>query len=426
MKDTGKIVGEALTFEDTIIVPGFSPVEPSQVDLHSHPARGVTINVPVVSSPMDTVTGWRLAARLAQLGAVGVIHRNMSVEEEVAHVRRVKEAPQEPFHPYEIAREGLRISGPVKPTVITDAAGRPAGMLLPLGSGPHTIILEDAEYTARLVQAGVHPSLDSMGRLLVGAAVSPFHAERAVALEKAGADFLVTDVAHLHNANALRALQDMARRVSIPVVAGNIGTREAALDIASKIETVGGFRAGISSGSICSTGVVAGASMPTLQAVLNVRSALEELGLAGKIPIIADGGVRGPGDAAKAVIAGASTVMGGRLFAGAEESLGQKVRVGNRLYKTYRGMASRGAMEERYASDRYSRPSKQLEEGVEGLVPYSGPASKVVAHMYFGLQAALGYSGAGSIREAWENGVLARITPTGRREVNPHDIILSP
>jgi IMP dehydrogenase len=259
---------------------------------------------------------------------------------------------------------------------------------------------------------------------MVGAAVSPFDLERAKLLERSGADFLVTDVAHLHNRNALQALTRLVKSVSIDVVAGNIGTREAVLDILSTAENVGGLRVGISSGSICSTGEVAGASVPTLQAVFNARSALEELGLQGKIPIIADGGIRGPGDIVKAVIAGASAAMAGRLFAGTEESLGMKIRVGGKIFKTYRGMASRGAMERRYAADRYSRPSKQLEEGVEGLVPYSGPAAKVVAEVFFGLQAGLGYAGASSVEEAWQRGKLARVTPAGRSEIKPHDIIL--
>ncbi len=418
---------EFLTFDDVVIVPGFSPVEPSEVRVDSRVTRNIRVSIPLLSSPMDTVTGERLATELARLGAVGVIHRNNSRSEQAEIVRRVKEADPHYYAGYRLLRVGqeLRVRATREPVILVGDDGRPLAMTLPLGGGIDYYVLERAEYTSRLVSTRmVEPSLDEDGRLLVGGAVSPFDIERARLLEESGADFLVTDVAHLHNRNALSSLARLVDSVSIDVIAGNLGTREAVLDVVSRIERVSGLRMGISSGSICSTGEVAGASVPTLQAVMNARSALEELGLQGKIPIIADGGIRGPGDMVKAVIAGASALMGGRLFAGTEESLGLKVRIGGRVYKTYRGMASRGAIERRHASDRYSRPSKQLEEGVEGLVPYTGSAAKVLAEAFFGLQAGLGYAGASSIVEAWSRGRLARVSPAGRSEIRPHDIIL--
>ncbi len=431
MAGSGPVAGEYLTFDDVVIVPGLSPVEPSLVEVAGRLSRGRPLSVPLASSPMDTVTGWRMAALLARAGAIGVIHRNMSVEDQVGEVRRVKESvpsiwfevpkisPQEPIL---VARMRIEEVG-AGAGVIVDRRGFHGVYLLP---GVDSALWTGKAEAVRILFETVKPipTLDEDGRLAVAAAVSPFDLRRAQALDKAGADVLVVDVAHLHNTNALSALARMVREVSAEVVAGNLGTREGVLDTLSRAEGVAGLRVGISSGSICSTGEVAGAAVPTLQAVLNARSALEELGLHGKIPVVADGGIRNPGDAAKAIIAGASAVMGGRIFAGTEEAPAPKVRVGGRIYKPYRGMASRGAMEARYAADRYSKPSKAIEEGVEGLVPYRGSALAVVAEFAGGLQAALGYAGAASLAEAWEKGRLARVTPTGSREIKPHDIVL--
>ncbi len=415
---------EFVTFQDVVIVPRKAPVDPKYVVLESYVSKSISVSIPVLSSPMDTVTEHVLAAELARLGGVGVIHRNMSVEEQVREVELVKSASpgfEHVFNELELNLQIKTLSKIKKPTFILDN-GRIAGVFLPVEFMEGSF-LDKLKYIIKLRASGlVKPSLDNGGRLIVGAAVSPFDVERAKSLEKAGADFIVTDVAHLHNVDALSSLEKLVREVSIDVIAGNIGTREAVLDIVSRVENIGGFRVGISSGSICSTGVVSGAGVPTLTAVINARSALEELGLFGKIPIIADGGIRGPGDAAKAIVAGASGVMAGRLFAGTDEAPSILVRVGDKLYKTYRGMASSGAMRRRHAADRYSTPSKQLEEGVEGLVPYSGPLVKVVAELFFGLQASLGYSGAGNIKDAW-NGRLARISPLGAREISPHDIL---
>ena len=423
------LAGEYLTFDDVVIVPGLSRVEPGEVELSSYASRSVWLSVPVLSSPMDTVTEYRMAVLLARAGALGVIHRNMPVEEQARQVSAVKKAS--PSIWAEVPR--LPEDQPVGAAFIfMEETGAGAAVILGRGGFQGVILRPGVDASLwygkaealRILYSTVKPvpTVDEEGRLRVGAAVSPFDLERARALEKAGADVLVVDVAHLHNENALSALSKLVREVGVDVVAGNIGTREAALDVLSRAEGVAGLRVGISSGSICSTGEVAGAAVPTLTAVLNARSALEELGLHGRIPIIADGGIRNPGDAAKAVIAGASAVMTGRLFAGTEEAPAPKVRVGGRVYKPYRGMASRGAMERRYAADRYSKPSKAVEEGVEGLVPYRGSALAVLAELAAGMQAALGYAGASSVREAWE-AKLARVTPTGSREIRPHDIL---
>ncbi len=420
---------EYISFDDVVIVPGPTPVEPHEIDIAGKVTKHIELSLPVVSSPMDTVTEYQMAIALGRLGAVGVIHRNMSIEEQVSQVRRVKEA--NPSYWASVPRVGYNES--VDSAIFRmEESGAEAGVVIkPDGSRWFVISdsanaqywLEKAMWMSRiLTMLKPLPSLDGEGRLIVGAAVSPYDIRRALELERAGVDFLVTDVAHLHNQNAVSALSKLVKAVGVDVVAGNLGTRQGVLDVIAKAENVAGLRMGISSGSICITGEVAGTAVPTLTAVMNARSALEELGLFGKIPIMADGGIRGPGDAAKAVIAGASSVMVGRFLAGTEESPGPKIRVGDKTYKTYRGMASRGAMERRHASDRYSRPSKAIEEGVEGLVPYSGPVEKKLAEMVFGLQAALGYAGASNLQSAW-SARLARVTPGSRSEISPHDII---
>jgi len=418
-----------LTFNDVVIVPGLAPVEPGMVDVSGYASRNIPLSVPVLSSPMDTVTEERMAILLARLGAIGVIHRNLPVDEQAAMVERVKNANPSLWaevprveSPEALEDLLLRLDEVEAEAALLYHGGEPAGIFIREGASVEYWTSKARGVQLLLSHVNPAPTADEEGRLMVGAAISPFDVERAKRLEKAGADLLVVDVAHLHNKNALSSLKKLVKEVSIDVVAGNLGTREGVLDTLSIVERVDGLRMGISSGSICSTGEVAGAAVPTLTAVLNAREALEELGLHGKIPIIADGGIRNPGDAAKAVIAGASAVMVGRFLAGTEESPGAKIRVGGRVYKTYRGMASRGAMERRHAADRYSRPSKALEEGVEGLVPYEGSAAMKLAELATGLQAALGYAGAGSLVEAWR-ARLARITPIGAEEVKPHDVI---
>ena len=427
----GKIAGEYLTFNDVVIVPGYSKVEPGNVDITGKASKRVILPIPMLSSPMDTVTEHRMAIILARFGALGVIHRNMSIDEQVEEVWRVKKANPSLWaelprvdSPEALEDLLLRLEELGSQAAIVFHGGAPVGVYLALGADPDYWAGKANALVTLLSSVNPAPVTDELGRLMVGAAVSPFDHERAVRLEKAGADLLVVDVAHLHNENAVTALKQLSSKISIDLVAGNIGTREAALDLLSRIEGIAGLRVGISSGSICSTGEVAGAAVPTLQAVLNVVEALRELGLHGKIPVIADGGIRTPGDAAKAIIAGASSVMVGRFLAGSEEAPGAKVRVGGRVYKVYRGMGSRGARERRYALDRYSKPSKAIEEGVEGLVPYTGSALVKIMEMATGLQAALGYAGASSIEEAWVKGRLARITPIGSREVSPHDVLL--
>ena len=424
------IKGELLTFDDVVIVPGLSPVEPSEVDISSRVTRGIEVSIPLVSSPMDTVTEWRMASLLARLGAVGVIHRNMSAEEQAEQVRLVKSQSPSPWSEIPRARGDeplesleLRLQETGSGAAAVFHGNRFRGVFVLAGQDPGYWGAKANALVSLLLLLRPLPTIDGEGRLRVGAAISPYDLERARILERAGVDFLVVDIAHLHNREALRRLARLTREVSVEVVAGNLGTRQGVLDALTIAEDVAGVRVGISSGSICSTGEVTGASVPTLSAVFEARDALNELGLEERIPIIADGGVRNAGDAAKAIIAGASSVMVGRLLAGTEEAPAPKITIGGRVYKPYRGMASRGAMERRFAADRYGKRVKVIEEGVEGLVPYRGSAVEVLLEFVGGLQAALGYAGASSIREAWRAS-LVRITPLGSREIRPHDVIL--
>lgn len=453
----------ALTFKDVILLPSFSTIEPREVDLSTNITVNLRGSTPIVSSPMDTVTESALAIAMAMLGGLGVIHRNCSSEEQVNMVKKVKEAevrclkkvylyshstieeaekvfrktelesvpvinktgsfvgylsrrklsscdPQD--HVYKCAEKGpvLRIKDLEKNSLnsqniaVVDDNGRLFGVLA--NEGDEDIV----------------SLLDEEGRLAVAAAISPFSEKRVELLEK-WVDAFVVDVAHFHNINCISATKKLLKKTSREVVVGNIGTYEACVDIITSLDDVAGLRVGIASGSICSTGIVTGVAAPTLFAVASVRDALEDYG-ASKIPIIADGGIGSPGDAAKALAAGASSVMLGRALAGTSEASSPLIRVGGRLYKLYRGMGSKSALAERYSADRYSAPSKKIAEGVEGLVPYRGSVEGVVREFREGLKAALGYVGAKNIPELWQKARFARLTSVGFREVLPHDIVL--
>jgi IMP dehydrogenase len=421
---------ELLTFDDVVLVPGLATVEPSEVDLTSKFTSDIEIYIPLVSSPMDTVTEWGLATTLARLGSIGVIHRNMSVESQVSQVKLVKRSnpspwaevakasPQESFEDVAFRVEELQVGA-----AIIFSKGSPVSFTVFDQANPEFWARKALGFIRLLSEYKPVPVLDEDGRLRVGAAISPFDIARAKALDEAGVDALVIDVAHAHNVNVISGVARIAKEVSADIVVGNLGARESMLDFISKVERVSGLRVGIASGSICSTAEVTGAFMPTLTAVIEARSALEELGLHGRIPIIADGGFKNAGDIAKALVAGASVAMSGRLFAGVEEAPGVRIRVGYKVYKQYRGMGSRGAMERRFALDRYSRPSKGVEEGVEGLVPYRGSVVEVLAEVAAGLKASLGYAGARDVENAWKAG-LARVTNAGREEARPHDVMI--
>ena len=345
------------TFRDFILLPGRSGVEPSEIDLTTALTRNIRIKLPLISSPMDTVTEWRLALEMARLGGAGAIHRNMPIERQVEQVRKVK---------------------------------------------------------ASRVEAA---STDDRGRPLVGASVSPLDPERCKALDRF-VDFLVADVAHFHTSKVIEGAKKVLPNLTADFVAGNVGTSQAVFDIVDELPRVDGFRAGIGSGSICITSEITRVGAPTLFAVAEVATALGQRKLA--IPVIADGGIRGAGDAALALAAGASAAMLGSMLAGTDEAPMGVVQRGGKKFKVHRGMASAAARRVRYAIDRYSVPAKGLDEGVEAYVPYVGRAEEVVARMENGLRAAFGYAGAGSVQELWDSAQFGLVTTTGASELGAH------
>lgn len=464
----------ALTFNDVLLLPGWTTIEPSEAEVGSQVTTSVGLNVPFISSPMDTVTESEMAIALTRHGGLGVLHRNCSTEQQVEMARNVKRAEaliirnvvtvkpdstvddllelmdRHGIHGFPVVNErdsivgivtwrdfrladrNLRVEDVMTKEVIT------AGEEITLGEAKEILhehrieklpIVDEAGRVTGLITMkditlkGTYPDAvrDEQGRLICAAAVSPFDLDRARALDEY-VDIIVTDVAHFHNRNCFDAAKKILDGVSAEVVVGNIGTYEAAEDCLTKLDGVAGLRVGIGSGSICSTSVVTRAGAPTLFATSQVADAVKEYGL--EVPIIADGGIRNPGDIAVALAAGASCAMMGNVFAGTSESPGRLVALEGRYYKEYYGMGSAAARQKRYAQDRYSQPSKTINEGVEGWVPYRGSVSDIVAEFVGGLQAAMGYVGARTIPEMWEKGRLALVTDRGANEISPHDIML--
>ena len=464
----------ALTFNDVLLLPGWTTIEPSEAEVASRVTTGVELNVPFISSPMDTVTESEMAIALTRRGGLGVLHRNCSTEQQVEMARNVKRAealiirdvvtvrPDSTvddllelmdrhgihgfpvvderesivgivtWRDFRLADRSLRVEDVMTKEVIT------AGEEITLEEAKEILhehrieklpIVDEAGRVTGLITMkditlkGTYPDAvrDEQGRLICAAAVSPFDFDRAMALDEY-VDIIVTDVAHFHNKNCFDAAKKILDEVSAEVVVGNIGTYEAAEDCLTKLDGVAGLRVGIGSGSICSTSVVTRAGAPTLFATSQVADAVKEYGP--EVPIIADGGIRNPGDIAVALVVGASCAMMGNVFAGTSESPGRLVALEGRYYKEYYGMGSAAARQKRYAQDRYSQPSKTIHEGVEGWVPYRGSVSDIVAEFVGGLQAAMGYVGARTILEMWDKGRLALVTERGAKEISPHDIML--
>jgi IMP dehydrogenase len=452
------------TFDAVFIEPGRSQVEPNQVSLETRFSRNIRLHIPIASSPMDTVTGWEMAVSMALLGGIGVIHRNMPIEDQVEAARRVKNYPPvaklkqfyvRPDEPCERVLDTMRGEG-VRQVPVVDGTGRVLGYahfvsvkdLCRKGSEPISkataggpiVGLDRVEEALKLLRKGAidavalidsggfyagtltlkealedyEPAVDRDGRLVVAAAVSPYDVERARKLDRY-VDALVIDVAHFHNVNAMRAAARLARETSADLVVGNVGSYEAVIEAVQVVERVDGVRAGIGGGSICTTPRVTGAYSPTLWAVASARDALNDLGL--DVPVVADGGIREPGDAVKALALGASVVMLGYALAGTDEAEAPLIRVGGREYKPYRGMASRSAMERRFAIDRYARAVKRVEEGVEGLVPYRGPVARVVREWVEAIRAGLGYAGARSVEELWRVAKIIAVVESRRAEL---------
>ncbi len=464
---------KALTFNDVLLLPGWTTVEPDQADVKTRVSRNIELNIPLVASPMDTVTEAEMAIALAREGAIGVLHRNCSAKEEVAMARSVKRAEALiirdviTVNPDNTVDELLRLMEEhnIKGFPVVENEDRLVGIVTwrdvrladsslkvkdvmteSVVTGSDETSLEEAMKILHEHRIEKLPIIDENrrvkglitmkditlkgtyqdavrdeeGRLICAAAISPFDLPRAKALDRY-VDILVLDVSHFHNSNCFDAAKEILREVEADVIVGNIGTYEAAEDVITKLDGVAGLRVGIGSGSICSTSVVTRAGAPTLYATSRVADAVKKYGA--DIPIIADGGIRNPGDIAVAMAVGASCAMMGNVFAGCRESPGRLVAMEGRYYKEYYGMGSERARKKRYAQDRYSQPSKSISEGVEGWVPYRGPVKDILGEFTGGLKAAMGYVGARTIPEMWEKARLALITERGAQEAAPHDIM---
>ncbi len=476
-----KIIGEAITFDDVLLLPGRSDVVPRDVDVHTRLTRNISINIPLLSAPMDTVTESSLAIALAQEGGIGIIHRNMPPDAQAREVHKVKRSESgvindpvtlRPSDRVTRAREIMTLHN-ISGVPITVDGGKLVGILTrrdlkfletqdkrieevmtrkPLITAPPDTTLDQAEVllnkakveklllvdndyrlTGLITMRDIERSReypdsckDQRGRLRVGAAVGVHDYDRIEQLINGGVDVIVIDTAHGHSLNVIETIREIRRRRQIDIIAGNIATREAAMDL---IEAgADGLRVGIGPGSICTTRVVTGVGVPQVTAVMETSAAAAAAG----VPVIADGGIRYSGDITKAIASGAHCVMLGSLFAGLDESPGELVLWRGRRFKEYRGMGSLGAMiGGPGAADRYEqaeqtgKPAKLVPEGVEGRVPYRGSLSELVYQLVGGLRAGMGLCGAGNIEELRKIGRFVRISGAGMAESHPHDIAIT-
>ena len=469
-KDKFESIKEGYTFDDVLLLPSKSPVEPRDADVSSRFSRHIDVKIPIASSPMDTVTETEMAIAMARQGAIGVLHRNLSVNQQASFVRKVKReesiiirdvhtvAPETPIPELRnimktknigglpvvageklvgiVTKRDLEFAGKDKKTVqdimvkevisahdnidIKDALeilykNRIEKLPLVDKSGRVVGLITAKDITTR--EKFPQASRDKAGKLIVGAAVGPFDIDRALTLEKEGVDVLVVDTAHAHNENVLASLKKMRKDISVDLVAGNIATKEAAEDLISI--GVDGLRVGIGPGSICTTRIIAGIGVPQLTAISDVAEVANGHG----IPVIADGGIRFSGDIVKAFAAGANSVMLGSLFAGTEESPGGEIILNGRKYKAYRGMGSIGAIQTGI-SDRYGKlgATKFVAEGVEGVVPFRGKTEEVLFQLMGGVKSGMGYVGARNIEELRTKSRFVKISANGLKESHPHDI----
>jgi len=469
----------SLTFDDVLLEPAASEIEPAEADVRSRFSKRIALNIPLVSSAMDTVTESTMAIALAREGGIGVIHRNMTPERELQEVIVVKQAEEL------IEREVLFVE---KTATVSDAerlmnqysiGGVPVvdkGKIIGIvsrrdvraisskqGDEKITVIMTrkpitvseditsdkalEVMYTNKIERLPVvdragrligiitmqdilekrqYPlaTRDTKGKLRVAAAVGPFDFSRAMLLDEKGVDALVVDCAHGHNLKVVRGVREIKESAKADIIAGNIATvvaAEALLDT-----NVDGIKVGIGPGSICTTRIVAGVGVPQITAVSQVADVVRDAG----IPVIADGGVRFSGDVAKAIAAGADSVMMGSMFAGTDEAPGKVITIKGRMYKQYRGMGSLGVMSSGESSDRYFQKkdigsTKFVPEGVEGVTPYVGHVSEVIYQLVGGLKSAMGYTGSRTIPDMHKKARFVRITNAGMTESHPHNILIT-
>ena len=365
---------QALTFDDVLLVPGYSETHPNSIDLSTRLTKGIKLNIPLISAAMDTVTESRLAIAIARMGGVGVIHKNLSIEDQCLEIKKVK--------------------------------------------------TQETSSTSKEVEH--HSSnFDQRGRLLVGAAlgVSPELMERAGALVSLEVDFFCLDSSHGHSLGVIQSIKDLKKKFpSVPLLAGNVATYEGAKALIEAGADC--IKIGIGPGSICTTRIVTGAGMPQLTAIAEASRACREK----QIPCIADGGIKCSGDISKAIAAGADSVMLGGLFAGTEESPGDTITFEGRTYKSYRGMGSLAAMKAG-SKDRYFQENADLNklvpEGIEGQVPFKGKLEDVVIQLVGGLRAGMGLSGSSNVQDFIMRSRFVQITNAGLKESHSHDVIMA-
>lgn len=481
IKDSTKI-REALTFDDVLLVPGESEVQPNEVDTSTKITEEIKLNIPVLSAAMDTVTEADMAIAMAQHGGIGVMHRNMEIDDQARMVKKVKRFESGmvldpitigPNETLEDALDLMRRYG-ISGIPVTEENGKLVGILtnrdVRFAENPRQpvrelmthenlitttldvekdeakkllhkhrieklLVVDDAGKCIGLMtvkdieKSTLYPAAtkDSQGRLRAAAAVGTGDingVERATALAKAGLDLVVVDTAHGHSKAVIETVARIrAENPNLQIMAGNVATADAALALAKA--GANAVKVGIGPGSICTTRVVAGVGVPQLTAIMDVVAVCEKKG----IPVIADGGIKYSGDFAKAIAGGASAAMMGGVFAGTDEAPGEVILFQGRSYKSYRGMGSVGAMvkgsADRYFQGNVNQSNKLVPEGIEGRVPYKGPIGNVLHQMVGGLRASMGYTGSATVKEMREKAEFIRMTGAGFKESHVHDVTIT-
>jgi len=467
----------ALTFADVLLVPQYSEVLPKEVDISTKLTKNISLNIPMVSAAMDTVTESDAAIAMAHLGGIGIIHKNMDIEAQVAQVKKVKKSENglivdpayvKPDMTLAEARKVMGRAGITGVPVIdehdkllgimtnrdirfqTDETAKVKELMtpMPLKTIAHGASLEDAKaimhenkieklpvvdkdgnlkglFTLKDVKKNVaypNANKDDFGRLRVGAAIGVGQMDRATALVEAGVDVLVLDSAHGHSKGILDSVKAIKKELTIEIIAGNVASAAATKALIDA--GADAVKVGIGPGSICTTRIVAGVGVPQISAIDECAAEGAKYG----VPIIADGGIKFSGDMAKALAVGASCIMAGSLLAGTEEAPGETIIYQGRKFKSYRGMGSIGAMT-KGSTDRYfqegTAADKLVPEGIEGRVPFSGTIADVVHQMLGGVRASMGYCGAKDIPTYWENAEFVEITSAGLKESHVHDVVIT-